>query len=101
MVQQIIRNFIEENTINFYLKDTYFLWGKTLPNGIEIRQDRYLSMRSLSNRGPRVLIWHSYFGLAKFLDIEHKHYCTSVALYYKVAFRGIQESIIEMLLYGK
>ena len=85
----------------FYLKDTYFLCGKTLPNGIEIRQDRYLSMRSLSNRGPRVLIWHSYFGLAKFLDIEHKHYCTSVALYYKVAFRGIQESIIEMLLYGK
>ena len=85
----------------FYLKDTYFLCCKTLPNGIEIRQDRYLSMRSLSNRGPRVLIWHSYFGLAKFLDIEHKHYCTSVALYYKVAFRGIQESIIEMLLYGK
>ena len=85
----------------FYLKDTYFLCGKILRNGIEIRQDRYLSMRSLSNRGPGVLIWHSYLGLAKFLDIEHKHYCTSVALYYKVAFRGIQESIIEMLLYGK
>ena len=85
----------------FYLKDTYFLCGKTLRNGIEMRQDRYLSMRSLSNRGPRVVIWHSYFGLAKFLDNEHKHYWTSVALYYKVAFRGILASIIEMLLYGK
>ena len=39
-------------------------------------------MRSLSNQGPRVLIWHAYS-------------------YYKVAFRGILASIIEMLLYGK
>ena len=29
--------------------DPYFLCGKILPNGIELRRDLYLSMRKLSN----------------------------------------------------
>ena len=32
-----------------YSKDPYFLRRKTSRNGIELRQDRYLSMRSVSN----------------------------------------------------
>ena len=37
---------------NLGSKDPYFLCRKTLRNGIEIRQDRYLSMRRLSNLSP-------------------------------------------------
>ena len=65
----------------FYSKDPYFLCHKTLRDGIET----CLSMRRLTNRGPQVIIWHVYFGLAKSLDIEHKRYWTSVALYSIVA----------------
>ena len=94
--------------------DPYFLCRQTLCNGIEICQDRYMSMRRLSNRGPRVFVCHVFFGLAKFLDIKHKQYWASVALYSMVSpckiikyiplsdsFRGIFASIIEILQYGK
>ena len=94
--------------------DPYFLCRQTLCNGIEICQDRYMSMRRLSNRGPRVYVCHVCFGLAKFLDIKHKQYWASVALYSMVSpckiikyiplsdsFRGIFVSIIEILHYGK
>ena len=43
--------------------DPYFLCRQTLCNGIEICQDRYMSMRRLSNRGPRVFVCHVCFGL--------------------------------------
>ena len=94
--------------------DPYFLCRQKLWNGIEICQDRYMSMRRLSNRGPRVFVCHVCFGLAKFLDIKHKQYWASVALYSMVSpckiikyiplsdsFRGIFASIIEILHYGK
>ena len=41
------------------LKDPYFLWYKKLLNGIELRQDLYLSMCKLSNLSPRLS--HSVF----------------------------------------
>ena len=42
-------------------KDPYFLCRKTLRNGIEIRQDRYLSMRRLSNLSPFGNLSHGVF----------------------------------------
>ena len=36
------------NYDKFHLKDAYFLCRKTLRNGIEFRQDQYLSVRKLS-----------------------------------------------------
>ena len=35
-----------------HLKDPYFLCLKTLRNGMNFRQDRYLSLRRLSNLSP-------------------------------------------------
>ena len=35
-----------------HLKDPYFLRLKTLRNGMNFRQDRYLSLRRLSNLSP-------------------------------------------------
>ena len=55
---QVSRKFHRGKRDKFYLKDLYFLCRKTLRNGIELRQDRYLSMRRLSNRGQRVFIKH-------------------------------------------
>ena len=76
-----LRKFHGRKCHKFYLKDPYFLCCKTLRNRMEICQDWYLSMRRLLNHGSGVFIWYVYFGLAKFLDIEHKHYWTLVALY--------------------
>ena len=76
-----LRKFHWRKHDKFYSKDLYFLCCKTLLNGIEICQDSYLSMCRLLNHGSYVLIWHVYFGLMKFLDMEDKLYWTSVALY--------------------
>ena len=76
-----LKKFHRRKRDKFYSKDPYFLCHKTLRNGIET----CLSMRRLSNRRPQVFIWHVYFGVTKFLDIEHKYYWTSVALYSLVA----------------
>ena len=38
-------------------RDPYFLCRKTLRNGIELRQDIYLSMRKLSNLSRSVAFW--------------------------------------------
>ena len=46
---------------NLGSKDPYFLCRKTLRNGIEIRQDRYLSMRRLSNLSPFGNLSHGVF----------------------------------------
>ena len=105
-----LRKFHWRKCDKFYLKDPYFLCRKTLCNRMEICQDWYLSMRRLLNHGSWVFIWYVYFGLAKFLDIEHKHYWTLVALYSVVvlgkiiryislsdSLQGILASIIEML----
>ena len=109
-----LRKFHWRKHDKFYSKDLYFLCCKTLLNGIEICQDSYLSMCRLLNHGSCVLIWHGYFGLMKFLDVEDKLYWTSVALYSLVvpwkiivhitlsdSFKGILASIIEMLQYSK
>ena len=108
-----LRKFHWRKNDKFYSKDPYFLCCKTLHNGIEICQDSYLSMCSLLNHGSCVFIWHVFFGLTKFSDIEDKVYWTSVALYSLVvpwkiryiplsnSFRGILASIVEMLQYGK
>ena len=44
-----LRKSNRRNYDKFYKKDPYFLCPKTLHNGIEFRQDQYLSMRKLSN----------------------------------------------------
>ena len=46
---------------NLGSKDPYFLCRKTLRNGIEIRQDRYLSLRRLSNLSPFGSLSHGVF----------------------------------------
>ena len=40
-------------------RDPYFLCRKTSRNGIEPRQDLYLSMRKLSNLSRSVAFWQS------------------------------------------
>ena len=42
-----------------YSKDPYLLCRKALRNGIELRQDRFLSMRRLSTLSP---FWQSFPG---------------------------------------
>ena len=44
-----LRKFHRRKREKSHLKDPCFLCRKTLDNGIELRQDRYLSMRRLSN----------------------------------------------------
>ena len=46
---------------NLGSKDPYFLCRKTLRNGIEIRQDRYLSLRRLSNLSAFGSLSHGVF----------------------------------------
>ena len=51
-VQQILGNLHRRKRYISYPKDLYFLCRKTLPNGRELHQERYLSMRRLSNLSP-------------------------------------------------
>ena len=44
-----------------HLKDPYFLRLKTLRNGMNFRQDRYLSLRRLSNLSPFGNLSHGVF----------------------------------------
>ena len=53
---------------NLGSKDPYFLCRKTLRNGIEIRQDRYLSMRRLSNLLPFGNLSHGVFFSVEFFS---------------------------------
>ena len=48
-VRTNLRKFHRKKRDKFYSKDHCFLCRKTLRNGIKLRQDRYLSMRRLSN----------------------------------------------------
>ena len=54
-IQQIIGN-----SNKFCSRDPYFRYGKTSRNGIEPRQDLYLSMRKLSNLSRSVALWQSF-----------------------------------------
>ena len=51
-VQQILGNLHRRKRYKSYPKDLYFLCRKTLRNGRELHQERYLSMRRLSNLSP-------------------------------------------------
>ena len=51
-VQQILGNLHRRKRYISYPKDLYFLCRKTLRNGREHCQERYLSMRRLSNLSP-------------------------------------------------
>ena len=58
-VQQILGSSTQGNAINLARKILIFFVTKKLPNGIELRQDLYLSMCKLSNLSPRLS--HSVF----------------------------------------
>ena len=47
-----LRKFHRRKRDESYLKDSYFPCLKTLRNGMKLRQDRYLSLRRLSNLSP-------------------------------------------------
>ena len=47
-----LRKFHRRKRDESHLKDSYFLCLKTLRNGMKLRQDRYLSLRRLSNLSP-------------------------------------------------
>ena len=47
-----LRKFHRRKCDKSYSRDPYFLCRKSLCNGIELHQDRYLSMRRLSNQSP-------------------------------------------------
>ena len=53
------------------LEDPYFLRHKTLRNGIELRQDPYLSMRKFSSLSPLAIFPMVFsFRLTSFSDVE-------------------------------
>ena len=56
-----LRKFHRRKSDKFYSNDPYFRCRKTLRNGIEIRQDRYLSKRGLSNLPPFGSLSHGVF----------------------------------------
>ena len=60
-VQQILGNLHRRKRYKSYPKDLYFLCRKTLRNGREHRQERYLSMRRLSNLSPFGNLSHVVF----------------------------------------
>ena len=47
-----LRKFHRRKRDESHLKDSYFLCLKTLRNGMKLREDRYLSLRRLSNLSP-------------------------------------------------
>ena len=47
-----LRKFHRRKRDESHLKDSYFLCLKMLRNGMKLRQDRYLSLRRLSNLSP-------------------------------------------------
>ena len=51
----------ERNRDKSYSKDPYFIFRKTFRDGIELRQDRYLSMSRLSNQSPFGNLSHGVF----------------------------------------
>ena len=69
-VQQIFENSTEGNVTNLTRKIPIFC-HKTLGNRIELRQDRYLSMRRLSTLSPFRNLSHGVFFLVtSFLGVE-------------------------------
>ena len=89
-----------------YSKDPYFLCRKTSRNGIELRQDRYLSMRSVSNHECSFYLT-CLFRTCKIIERRRAlvFYSCSVKGNKYIPLsklpQGIFASIIEMLLYGR
>ena len=62
-----------------YSKDPYSIFRKTFRNGIELHQDRYLSMRRLSNQSPFDNLSHGvFFSVDLFLRRRRPMNITSV-----------------------
>ena len=55
-----LREFHRRKRVKFYSKDPLFLCRKTLRNGMEFRQDWYLSLRTLSNRAMNIYLACSF-----------------------------------------
>ena len=61
-----LRIFHRRKRNKYCSKDPYFLCCKTLRNGIEVRQDLYLSVRTLSKLSPFGNLSHRVYCLADF-----------------------------------
>ena len=61
-----LRIFHRRKRNKYGYKDPYFLCCKTLRNGIEVRQDLYLSVRTLSKLSPFGNLSHRVYCLADF-----------------------------------
>ena len=66
-----LRKFHRRKRDKSCLEDPYFLRHKTLRNGIELRQDPYLSMRKSSNLSPLAIFPMVFsFRLTSFSGVE-------------------------------
>ena len=73
-----LRKFHRRKRDESHLKDSYFICLKTLRNGTKLRQDRYLSLRRLSNLSPFGNLSH---GVSFSVDLFFRHDEESTKIY--------------------
>ena len=88
-----LRIFHRRKRNKYCSKDPYFLCCKTLRNGIEVRQDLYLSVRTLSKLSPFGNLSHRVYCLADFFFRRRRLMSISGVVVGKHRFHDIKNCI--------